>query len=95
MSSAGEKELAAGSLRWYAARLESALDAVPGLSATAWDCPAADDLLRRTASEAQALDAAAAVVRGVAAALDVAAAAQRADDAVSLSPADPPSPIVL
>ena len=83
MSSASEKELAAASLRVYAGWVETALDAIPALSADAWDCPAADALAEGVAVEQANLVAAAGTMRGVADSLDAAAAAQRAAEAAA------------
>ncbi len=81
MSTAYEKELAAGSLRYYAGLVEDALDSLPALSAEAWDCPAADAFVDGARAEDASLTGAAATMRSVATALDNAAAAQRAAEA--------------
>lgn len=78
MSTAAEKELTAASLRVYADWVETALDAIPGLSADAWDCPAADAFVEGVRGEQATLRAAATTMRSVADSLDAAAAAQRA-----------------
>ncbi len=105
MSTAYEKELAAASLRVYAGRVERALDAIPALSAEAWDCPAADAFVDGAIAEQAKLAGAAGTMRAVADALDAAAAAQRAEEAAAAqaaaeaaaapAPAPPPPANVL
>ncbi len=88
MSTATEKELAAASLRVYASRVEAALDGIPGVSAEAWDCPAADAFVAGVAAEQANLDATADTMRAVADSLDAAAAAQRAAEAAAQAAAE-------
>lgn len=104
MSTASEKELAAAALRVYAGQVESALDAIPALSAEAWDCPAADAFVDSAIAEQGKLAGAAGTMRAVADALDAAAAAQRAEEAAAAqtaaeaavtTPAPPPPANVL
>ncbi len=78
MSTASEKELAAASLRVYAEWVESALDSIPALSASAWDCPAADAFVAGVVDQQAGLDAAASTMRSIATALEATAEAQRA-----------------
>jgi hypothetical protein len=98
VSTAEEKVLAATSLRLYADWVETALDAIPGLSTSAWDCPAADAFVEGVRDEQSRLRAAASTIRSVADSLEAAAAAQRAaanaaaavDTEASTDPTPPP-----
>ena len=105
MSTAYEKELAAGSLRYYAGLVEDAFNSLPALSAQAWDCPAADAFADGARAEDANLESAAGTMRSVATSLENAAAAQRAAEAAAATAAaeaavvaaaagtpDPPSP---
>lgn len=87
MSTAVEKEIAASQLRWYAGEIESAFDGLPGLSARAWDCPAADAFVEEASVEAGHLASVASTLREVATSLESAAAAQRAAEAAAAAAA--------
>jgi uncharacterized protein YPO0396 len=98
VSSAYEKEEGARILRLHAALIERALDALPALSAEAWDCPSADAFVAGLARSDAALQDASVTMRSVAAALDASAAAQRtaeaaaAETAVVVDPSADPVP---
>lgn len=83
MSTALDKEIAASRLRWYAGQVEPAFDALPALSASAWDCPAADAFLEEASAAAGRLAGMAATLRQAAVSLELAAAAQRAAEAAA------------
>lgn len=87
MSTPAQKRASADSLRWYADMIEPALDAVPGLSHDAWDCPAADSFNSETATKRSSLEAAAGSLRTVAWLLDQAADAQEAEAAAAAAAA--------
>ncbi len=100
MSTAYEKEAAAGRLRVYADELRGILDDIPTMSAAAWQCPAAtsfEDTMRQHDGN---LESVAATLVLVAASLEATAAQQRADiaaaaAAASVTSAGGPAPPVF